>query len=438
MEYFDTAFGTLEREESILDSSRFRRLVLARALAQTAQNAILYALLIIVVKETGSGVYSSLLLLSIIIPAVVTGLFSGALADRLPKKAVLVVADLLRMAIAVAFFFAAESLWKMYAIATVFAVASELRGPAEAAVVPSLVRYRQLAAANALLNVAYIAGQVLGAAALTPIFLKTAGPAPLYLVAASLFALAALVVAVVPRLEPQRRPHQEEQASAGHGVGKHFKAAWAILRTDPVSYLAVLQLVLVTTAVLTLVTLMSRFMKDVLAVEAENAVFVFAPAAVGLLAGLRLAPKLARGRGNAAVVSLGFLFFVLLMPLLGFVPELGAVLEENTPLGVQPGRVAVAALLAAPLGFAYSLMGVSARAVLHERAPAAMRGRIFAVMGVLVSLASIGPLVVAGAVADLFGIRVVVLLIAATALAVAVYGYLRRPLARQWRAVGER
>lgn len=437
MEYFDTAFGTLEREESILDRPRFRRLVLARALSQTAQNAILYALLIIVVKEKASGVYSSLLLLSIIIPAVATGLFSGALADRLPKKLVMVSADLLRVAIAVAFFFAAESLWKLYAIAMVFSVAGELRGPAEAAVVPSLVHYRQLAAANALLNVAFIAGQVVGAAALTPIFLKTAGPAPLYLVAASLFTLAALAVAAVPRLEPQSTPQQEEKASAGHGVGKHFRAAWAILRTDHVSYLAVLQLVLVTTAVLTLVTLMSRFMKDVLAVDAENAVFVFAPAAVGLLAGLRLAPKLARGRGNAAAVSLGFLLFVLLLPLLGFVPELGALVRENTPLGVHASRVAVTALLAAPLGFAYSLTGVSARAVLHERAPAAMRGRIFAVMGVLISLASIGPLVVAGAVADLFGIRVVVLLVAATALAVAVYGHLRRPLAAS-AVVGER
>ncbi|MFQ5879796.1 MAG: hypothetical protein ACE5IZ_06470, partial [Dehalococcoidia bacterium] len=187
-----------------------------------------------------------------------------------------------------------------------------------------------------------------------------------------------------------------------------------------------LQVVLVTTALLTLATLMSEFMQEVLAIDAENAVFIFAPAAVGLLLGLRLAPVVARARGNAAVVSLGFLLFVLVMPLLGFVPELGAVVRENTPLGVQSSRVAAAALLAAPLGLAYSLTGVSARAVLHERAPAAMRGRVFAVLGVLISFTSVVPLVVAGALVDLFGIRVVVLLVATTAFAVAAYGYMRQ------------
>ncbi|MFQ5880671.1 MAG: MFS transporter, partial [Dehalococcoidia bacterium] len=173
MEYSDIASGTLQRDESILDNQRFRRLAIARALAQTAQNALIFALLVIVVKETGSGFKSSLFLLSIIIPSLLAGFFSGALADRLPKKLIMVVADLLRMAIAVAFFFWADNVWKIYAITTMLAVAGEARAPAESAVVPSLVPYRQLAAANALLNVTLIVGQVLGMAALAPLFLKT-------------------------------------------------------------------------------------------------------------------------------------------------------------------------------------------------------------------------------------------------------------------------
>jgi hypothetical protein len=179
---------------------------------------------------------------------------------------------------------------------------------------------------------------------------------------------------------------------------------------------------------LTLTTLISPFMRDVLNVEAENAIFVFAPAALGLFGGLRLGPLLARGHGNAGVVSFGFIMFLVLLPLLGFVPELGAVLVENTPLGSQASRVLVAAFLAAPMGFAYSLTGVSARAVLHERAPIAMRGRIFAVVGVIISVTSIVPLIVAGAFADLFGIRPVVLLVSITCLGIGFYSYVWRLL----------
>ena len=82
------------------------------------------------------------------------------------------------------------------------------------------------------------------------------------------------------------------------------------------------------------------------------------------------------------------------------------------------------------MGFAYSLTGVSARAVLHERAPIAMRGRIFAVVGVITSLTSIVPLIIAGAFADLFGIRAVVLIVSITCLAIGFYGYVWRILVK--------
>ncbi len=451
MEYSEAAYPTLQREESILDNEKFRRLAIARALAQAAQNAVVYALLIIVVEETTSGVLSSLLILSIIIPSVATGLFSGALADRLPKKLMIVSADLLRMTIAIVFFAWADSIWKIYAVVMAFAAAGELRGPAESAVVPRLVHFRQLAAANAVLSMALIAGQVLGMAILAPLFLKTFGPDPLYLTCATLFFASAMVVAFVPNLEPSSK-EQDDASTPGvnnlgyavttqlepasvtaaplTGMGKHARAAWTILQNDPVSHMVVLQLVLVTTAMLTLTTLISPFMREVLDVEAENAIFVFAPAALGLFGGLRLGPLFARGQGNAAVVSFGFLMFLALLPLLGFVPELGAIVVENTPFGSQASRVLVAAFLAAPMGFAYSLTGVSARAVLHERAPAAMRGRIFAVVGVITSVTSIVPLVVAGAFADLFGIRAVVLLVSITSLAIGFYGYVWRILVK--------
>lgn len=430
MEYSESAYPAFQREESILDNERFRRLTIARMLANAAHNAIVYSLLIIVAKETGSGVHSSLLLLSLIVPAVVTGLFSGALADRLPKKLVIVTADVLRTVALLLFLMWADNVWKIYAAAMAFSMAGELRGPAESAVVPGLVHFRQLAAANAVLTMATIGGQILGMAILAPIFLKTAGADPIYVICAALFISAAMLVAAVPGLEPERSRSDEAPVITSRGVSKHLRAAWLILRNDPTAHMVVLQLVLVTTAMLTLATLISPFMQEVLNINAENAVFVFAPAALGLLGGLRLGPALAKGKGNAAVVSLGFLLFLALLPLLGFVPELGAVVVENTPLGTQSARVIVAATLAAPLGFAYSLTGVSARAVLHERAPAAMRGRIFAIVGVLISITSIIPLIIAGALADIFGIRVVVVLVSISALAAAFYSYVWRIMTR--------
>jgi MFS family permease len=77
------------------------------------------------------------------------------------------------------------------------------------------------------------------------------------------------------------------------------------------------------------------------------------------------------------------------------------------------------------VGFAFSLVSVAARAVLHERAPADMLGRIFAVQMVLGSLASIIPLFIVGGLAEVLPARVLISLVAATALLAAVYSRLR-------------
>ena len=80
--------------------------------------------------------------------------------------------------------------------------------------------------------------------------------------------------------------------------------------------------------------------------------------------------------------------------------------------------------LAIPVGFAFSLVNVAARAVLHERAPAEMQGRIFAVQMVLGSLASIIPLFIVGGLAEVLPARVLIILVAATVLVIAIYSRL--------------
>src|SRR5438477_6381059 len=66
-------------------NTRFRRFWAGRLLANVAQNAILFALLVIVVNRTGSSIHASLLVLSFIMPAAVLGVVGGVVVDHLPK-----------------------------------------------------------------------------------------------------------------------------------------------------------------------------------------------------------------------------------------------------------------------------------------------------------------------------------------------------------------
>ena len=413
----------------LLENRRFVSLCLARFLSSTAQHAIYFGLLIVVVERTGSSIHSGLLIFSFLLPGVLTGLYAGVVADRSPKRLVMFLSQGLRAVACLAFFLWGDSVWRLYAVTIAFATVAQFNSPAESAAVPAIVSYERLASANALLNLTSILAQGAGMLAMAPVFMKTVGEEPLFIVAALLFAGAAFVVTSLWGLEARAR-HGEQPMVVGRGLSGEFRKAWRTILHDSRIYSAVVQLTLATTAILVLVAVLPHYLSEVLDTRVDNAAFVFAPAAIGLVAGLRLAPWLGQQIGNAQVVTVGFVLFLVCLASLGFVEELANLMRDQatpftdaiewTGLSLE---ATVAMGLSIPLGFAYSLVGVAARAVLHERAPADMLGRIFAMQMVMGSLASIIPLFIVGGLAELMSARIVVSLVTAAVLLLAIYSH---------------
>jgi MFS family permease len=74
------------------------------------------------------------------------------------------------------------------------------------------------------------------------------------------------------------------------------------------------------------------------------------------------------------------------------------------------------------IGFAYSVVNVGGRSLLNERVPVPMQGRVFAAQTVLSNLASIVPLLLAGALADWWGVSPVLIVVAVAVLVIALWG----------------
>jgi MFS family permease len=427
----------------LLENRRFVSLCLARLFSSTAQHAIYFGLLIVVVERTGSSIHSGLLIFCFLLPGVLAGLYAGVVADRSPKRLVMFLSQGLRAVVCVAFFIWGDSLWRLYALILGFSTVAQFNSPAESAAVPAIVPYERLASANALMGLTSILAQGLGMLALAPLLMKTVGEKPLFIVTALLFAGAALVVTSLSGLEAGATRQERPVALAG-GLREEFTRVWQTIIYDNKIFSAVVQLTLATTAILVLVAVLPHYLSEVLDTRVDNAAFVFAPAAIGLLAGLRLAPWLGQRVGNAQVVTMGFFLFLGCLTSMGFVDEVTALMRDQastftdaiewTGLSLE---AIVAMGLVIPLGFAFSLVSVAARAVLHERAPADMLGRIFAMQMVLGSLASIIPLFIVGGLAELLSARIVVSLVAAAVLTLAVYSHLwgRRQVEALARAV---
>lgn len=420
-------------------NTRFRRFWAGRFCANAAQNAILLALLVVVVNRTGSTIHSSLLVLSFVVPAAVLGVVGGVVVDHLPRRAVLVCSCLLRALLCLAFLHSSESVWIIYGTNLALSAITQFSGPAESAVVPQLVPAEQIASATAMLNIGIILAQIAGTVVLAPLFVKTVGADPLFVLTTALFLAAAVCYARIPRLarppEGWRREHAEPRY---RGLRASAGESWRLLRSNRSVFLAAVQNTLVTTTIVVLVSVLPNYTRQVLHLPAENAVFVFAPAAIGVAAGNWLVPKLAHGRGKGLLGSVGFILFLLCLTGLGLGEPLIHALRQNAVFGpvgaAAPGffysTAAFSALMAAPLGFAYAIVLVAARLITYEHVPAHMQGRVFAFQGMLSSLASIVPLLLVGAVSAMFGPRVVLVLVAAANLGAFVYARATLPRSR--------
>lgn len=190
---------------------------------------------------------------------------------------------------------------------------------------------------------------------------------------------------------------------------------------DPVSSLALIHYATGSSLVLLFAVLVPRYMQAVLEISPDKAVTIFAPVGVGAILGLRALPYVAAWLGKNRTVIAGLVGLSVCVIALGFIEPFSEWLESTENLNPfsedrRAGGLSVLVLLtmgfAGPLGFAYALVNAPAQTVLHERAPADMRGRVFAAQVVLANAVGILPLIVAGSVADIFGVTPVLFMIA--------------------------
>jgi MFS family permease len=430
-----------ERVPPVLTNRGFLLLWLAQIISQSAQNAILYALIIVVLNLTESTTSTSGVLLAYVLPIIIFGVFSGVLVDRWSKRRLLILTNVGRTVTAIAFFFALDHFVALYAITVVFASLSQLFTTSNAASIPFMVSRKQLISANSLFSGGFTLAQIMGLIILSPLILRTAGPDALFASAAVAFAFASVLTRFLP---PIGRDGEEEQEGTFpgreelRGALSEFAVAMRTLRADSISTLAMAHIATSSTVVLLFAILVPRYMQAILDRPLEDAVAVFAPVAIGALIGLRAVPWIVARLGKTKAVVLGLFTLSLCLAVFGMVETIAAGLERTeqfNPFGTervfgQSILMAITIAFAGPMGFGYALLNAPAQTILHERTPVEMRGRVFASQMVLANGVALTPLVVAGGIADVYGVSQVVL---ALSLLLALGAAFSLYLERRWR-----
>ena len=417
MRYEPPHLDEIVDSRALLLQPRFGTLWLTQGLAQTAQNAILFTLLILVLELTGSSAASSVLVLSFILPSIFMGVFVAVLLDRFRKGTILVVTNLIRAGACVLYLFFNDDVLAIYAISLVFSTSGLFFNPAVVSLIPSFVSRERLVNANSLYNFTLTGSQLAGMVFLAPVILKLADERVMFVAAGGLFTVAAGLAVWLETLRDGQEIELPRGAMFG-GMPEEFRKGWRALTSDRASALALAQLTMSSTLVLLFAIMIPRYMKDVLNISPDNAALIFAPTGVGALVGLRFIPWFSRW-GKNRVVVMGLVGVAISLVLLATVRGLAEIME-TTPGPLNPGRFlglsllqSLTMLFAAPMGFSYALLNAPAQTVLHERAPPEMRGRIFATQVVSANFVSLLPLLVVGAIIDFVGITAVLVGVAA-------------------------
>lgn len=400
----------------------FLLLWLAQVISQTAQNAIWYGIFVLVQQRSNSTTQLSLAVLTLTVPSVIFGVLAGVYVDRWDKRAVLIGSNVLRGAVALLYtaygMTDALPLLGLYAVNFVFQTIGQFFAPAEAAMIPVLVGRNRLLQANSLFHLTFTASQLAGLVVLGPLLVKVISPSGLF----GLMALSIIVCGVLVWPLPSRRARDPGAPATGiEAVSSIWQDARAVSRfvlRDRLVTLVMVQWTIGAILGLVVATLVPGFAERLLRVRAEDAVFVMAPAGVGMLVGTGLMNRWAERVDRSFLALAGLWLVAACLGGLGAATLLVEMatgahppLVELPGLGLVSGLVPLVMLVALLAGFGFVAIMVPTQTLLQERAPVELRGRVFGVLFMLNNLANIPPLLLLGGLADLIGVdRTLILL----------------------------
>lgn len=388
---------------SVARNTQFQQLLASRFLVDIAMQSLLYGALISSARSGGSALDAALLGSAYLLPGVLLGMFGGVVADAVPKRVALAGAYLGMGALSLLIVaFVGSNFRSLLAILFVVRMLSQVAQPSEASAVPLVATGEELASATSFLSFVSSAGDVVGKALLAPLIVRAFGLTPLTVLAGLLFLLSATrVFDLRPPLHPgpvQDAPKVSTLAVIRWLLGERAQL-WMLLLAALAS----------TTGVIVSM-LGPKYTEEVLGVDPANALYVFAPAVIGVLVALVAAPMLIRLLGERVVAAVGFAFVAVALSALGFVDQL----RERVPwfpvvnLPLVGDRVELAAELSIFIGLGITLAAAATQIYISRTVPLGIQGRAFALLGTIRDGMAIVPLLALGAIAGVVGVRAVI------------------------------
>jgi len=331
----------------------------------------------------------SALMIAFTLPAILFGSAAGIVVDRLPKKPMMIAADLIRAALMLSIPLLPKQFIILLVITFLISSVTQLFAPAEQSVIPLLVKRENLMSANALFTTTMMGSLIVGFLIGEPVLslVKTwSGESSQEFFVAWLYVIAAISGFFIKIKEPKI----SKNTLAIH-PWKDFKQGLRYLWKNRLVRNAMVQLTILY-SVFAALTVLAFDLAERIGFKSTQFGFLLGAAAIGLVFGAGILGHWGDRFHHKPLPLIGFLSMAFVLAIFTF--------TKHKWLGLG---------LSALLGLGASLIGVPMQTAIHTSTQESMRGKVFGFQNNVVNIALSVPLAIAGPLTDAIGLRVVLI-----------------------------
>jgi len=378
--------------------TKFVFLWLSQILSQITGNLINFTLTVIIFEKTYSTAAVSLIWFFYLIPALILGPFSGVIVDLVDKRKILVITNFIQALIVFSYLMFKIKVWVIYSLIFLYSLVNQLYLPAEGATLPLLIPKNLYPIANTLFMFTANATFLVGFTLAGPL-IRLLGRENIFFLAGFFLVLAALAVWFLPRNIIGERKRVVNPII----FFRKFREGYRYIKNTPLIIFPLCLIIASQIVVGVLGITVPTYAQEILDIPVIDAgLAIISPAGIGaLIGGIFATKKLTQKVRKKIIISSGLGFASLSFISLGLI----------IPLLSYQGKIITSAIFAFFLGMAFVFLVIPSQTFIQIATPKKFYGRIYGVLGFLITLASIMPILMIGTLVDLLGIRVILVII---------------------------
>ncbi len=385
----------------VLRTKNFLKIWGSQILSQLTLNLLNFVLILKIFENTHSTVAISIFWFFWSLPAIFLGPFSGVLIDFLGTRKILIFTNLFQALIVLFYLPVGNSIWPIYSILLIYSFSNQFYFPAEATTLPRAVAKKLLPAANSLFLFTTYATLILGYGLAGPL-IKLIGQKFPFILGSLMLVTGAMIVRLLPTKTFSNASRQNLSSVAS--FFRKIKEGYQFIRTNthvllPLLLLVCSQIILSVILVMAPALIVKILKIDLLDIGSRLILPIGLGGILGMVTTVKLLAKIRKIRLiNIGLFVLSFSLFLLIL----VVPHLNYV-----------WKTLAVVLLGITAGYAFSLFLVPTQTLLQEKTPHNLRGRVFGVLGFMITISAVLPVLFSAVIAEFFG-EIWMLLILAT------------------------